>query len=226
MRLLVFIAVLLLMIPACRQVESHEQLSLETKWDNGSIRKRSSYYMKERNEILHGEQVEWFEEGGVRMRVNYSHGKRHGLLSEWYPNGVKAREGRWENGFQVGIWTAWQPSGDKKWEASYENGVIIGKRVSWSSGKVVLEEMYEDGDVVEVLGYHLNGIKSLHGHYQGGLKHGVWQHWDEKGVMVADGEWKAGLPWNGVVSVLVDGDAGSMAGLSVFREYRDGKEIK
>lgn len=219
--------------PGCRQgvaleTQSHETQSHETRWDNGNLRSRSFYYLDPTGrKVLHGEQLECFESGQPRLRLYYVSGKREGTLTEWDPNGKKAREGDWKNGRESGPWTAWQPTGDKYWEATYREGRIIGKKVSWASGIIVREETYdEQGELIAVVGYHLDGAISIRGAFSKGKRHGTWTHWNEAGAQVAVGEWRDGKPWSGTVATPVAGDAGSIGGLSEFRKYHEGRLVE
>ena len=217
----------------CRQgvsleAELHETQSNEIFWDNGNLRSRSFYYLDStgRN-VLHGEKLECFESGQPRLRLNYVAGKREGTLTEWDSSGKKVREGNWKDGRESGPWTAWQPTGDKHWEATYRDGRIIGKKVSWASGRIVLEETYnEQGELIAVVEYHLNGAPSIRGAFSKGIRHGVWTHWDETGVPVAVGEWRTGKPWSGTVAMPVAGDAGSIGGLFEFKKYHEGRVVE
>jgi antitoxin component YwqK of YwqJK toxin-antitoxin module len=221
------IAVVTMITPACRSGAASEPKVEETRWGNGNLRTHAVYYLDASGKrVLHGIQTEGFENGKVRLSLEYVDGIRQGVLTEWFPDGQKAREGKWDNGQQSGLWTAWQPTGQKEWEATYKDGHIIGKKVSWTSGTIVMEETYSDqGVLTEVVKYHRNGKRAMQGSYLVGKKNGTWTYWDKSGAIEAEGEWKDDAPWSGMVAIPVAGDAGSVGGLTKFSKYKDGELV-
>jgi antitoxin component YwqK of YwqJK toxin-antitoxin module len=176
--------------------------------------------------VPHGVQTEYYDNGLPRQQTHCVLGKKEGLQTEWYPDETKSLEGTWKADQRTGPWTAWQPTGQVLWRATYAAGVIRGTKVFYLSDRVVMEETYGDaGELVKLVKYHDNGQKALEGSYALGEKNGTWVEWDKTGAVVANGEWKEGKPWSGKLAIPVPGDAGSLGGRTVFREFRDGREI-
>jgi len=57
-----------------------------------------------------------------------------------------------------------------------KNGKLNGPALSW----------YED-----------SGRKRCQGQHKGGVKVGVWLHWDTEGKLIAEGTYRDGKPWEG-----------------------------
>jgi antitoxin component YwqK of YwqJK toxin-antitoxin module len=215
----------------------------ETHWDNGKLRAQSVFYLDAAGKkILHGIQKDGFENGQLRLSIEYVEGLRQGVLTEWYPDGQKAREGSWIKDHETGLWAGWQPSGEKEWEAIYKDGRIVGKKVYWATPPMVVprppgprskelvivrEENYDaTGDMTEVVKYHYNGKQSMRGLFTAGKKNGTWTYWDKSGEVLADGVWKDGAPWSGSIAFPQAGDASVISEVANIVKYQNGEPVK
>ena len=64
----------------------------------------------------------WYENGKKMREVHWENGKRNGKCLEWHENGVKKLEGFWINGLKDGKWKYWYDSGKILKEEMHENG--------------------------------------------------------------------------------------------------------
>lgn len=203
----------------------------------GSMLKEESFYIKNGKHVLHGTQRLWFENGQLRRETEYVDGRRQGRMTEWYESGIKREEGIYRSGLQVGLWQGWwEVTGDKQWEATHADGHIVGERVSWyhrgrldgknwyDAGRLEGKETYDsEGHIQRKTGWYPDGRMEMDGTFRKGRKHGTWTYWERDGTIRAQGEWRDGKPWEGLCGVPAAGDAGSMGGILVFQEYRNGQ---
>lgn len=56
-----------------------------------------------------------------------------------------------------------------------------------------------------VLSWHENGRRHFQGQCKDGERDGIWRYWDEKGNLVAEGEFRNGKRWNGTFAEFVLG---------------------
>ena len=169
----------------------------------GSVMEES-FYVKNGKRVLHGTQRSWFKDGQLHRETEYVDGRRHGRMTEWYANGHKAKEGAYQNGYPIGLWQEWdERTGAKCREAVYDSE-CSSQETFW----------YPDGNMWAT------------GAYRKGWKHGTWTYWERDGTIRAQGEWRDGKPWEGLCGVPAAGDAGSIGGILVFQEYRNGQPTR
>jgi len=192
----------------------------------GSMLKEESFYIKNGKHVLHGTQRLWFENGQLRREKEYVDGRRHGQMTEWHSDGTKAEEGTYQNGLREGLWQGWhEVTGAKYWEATHADGHIVGEKVYWyDSGRLEGKETYDsEGHIQRKAGWYPDGRMRMDGTFRKGRQHGTWTYWKPDGTVKAQGEWRDGKPWEGMCGVRMASDAGSMFGLLVFTEYREGR---
>jgi len=167
----------------------------------GRSLKEESFYIKNGKHVLHGTQRLWFENGQLHRETEYVDGLPQGRMTEWYTNGRKAKEGAYQNGYPIGLWQEWdEKTGAKCREAVYDSE-CSSQQTFW----------YPDGSIAVI------------GAYRKGWKHGTWTYWNRDGTVKAEGEWRDGKPWQGMCGIPATGDAGSIGGILVFQEYRNGQ---
>jgi antitoxin component YwqK of YwqJK toxin-antitoxin module len=123
--------------------------------------------------------MEWYREGGIKQVVAHDENGIPTSRVEWHPNGQKKMVTTWA-GRTMG-WTEWSADGVKASEGS------------------------DDGQTQWMISYYLNGQKHevLHKRYDDYLDtklNGVYQRWDENGLVLDDGTFRNGRPWTGTFS--------------------------
>jgi len=194
----------------------------------GMLIETKSYYVNAAGEkILHGPNVQFYENGKVRLVVPYRHELTDGLLVEYSPyTGEKEREEQFREGRREGLSIEWHYPGRKASQCTYHNDRIVGSRVCWNSknGAPSFQETYDaNGDLAEVTAWYDNGQLEKRGRFKGvwpdvwggpqvsGRRDGTWTYWNPDGKVVAEGEWKDGKPWSGTCIVPRQSGACSLA---------------
>ena len=72
-----------------------------------------------------GKWVEYYESGEVKKEGNYVDGKKEGKWVEYYENGKVWVEGNFVNGKKVGKWVEYDESGKVKDEDIYKDGECV-----------------------------------------------------------------------------------------------------
>jgi antitoxin component YwqK of YwqJK toxin-antitoxin module len=132
-----------------------------TWYENGQLSSETNYLDDMRN----GKALYWYENGQLSSEINYKDNQWNGLYIEWYENGqLKHTEVDYKDGEAVlkdGKWIQWYENGQKKSESVIVNNMTNGKETSW----------------------HENGqIKSV-GNFKDNKKEGKWSYWDTNGVL-------------------------------------------
>jgi len=197
---------------------------------DGTLRATKRYYLNPKNEeILHGQQIEFFKNGQKRLETNYQHGKLDGVQIEYHQlEGINSisRIGHWTDNLKSGRWIWFDANGERSSECFYKEDKIVGYKRHWDRGKLSQLEFYDKNDnIVRLESFYPNGRKSKRGKFKNGVKHGAWTYWDNDGNITSKCEWKYGEPWSGKCGLPALGDAGSTAGIEVFKEYRNGQVI-
>jgi len=169
----------------------------------GSVMEES-FYVKNGKRVLHGTQRSWFKDGQLHRETEYVDGRRHGRMTEWYANGHKAREGTYQNGYPIGLWQEWDEGTGTKYREAIFDSECSCQEIFW----------------------YLDGSIAVTGAYRKGWKHGTWTYWNRDGTVKAEGEWRDGKPWQGMCGIPATGDAGSIGGILVFQEYRNGQPTR
>ncbi|HEV8378119.1 MAG TPA: hypothetical protein VGP99_04665 [Tepidisphaeraceae bacterium] len=187
-------------------------------YPEGTLIETKSYYLSARGEkVLHGPDIQFYENGKTWRQADYRHGKRDGLLVEYSPySGEKVREEHYRDDRREGLTVEWHFKDRKASECTYHNDRIVGKRLYWNgiNGALQVEEIYDDDRyLAELTAWHDNGQKAKHGWFKGvwpkvmggpqlaGKRDGTWTYWDTEGKIVAEGQWKVGKPWEGICIV-------------------------
>jgi antitoxin component YwqK of YwqJK toxin-antitoxin module len=116
-----------------------------------------------KDDMRNGKALYWYENGQLSSEINYKDDQWNGLYIEWYENGqLKHTEVDYKDGeavFKDGKWIQWYENGQKKSESVIVNNITNGKETSW----------YENGQIEKV------------GIYKENKKEGKWTYWDESG---------------------------------------------
>jgi uncharacterized protein len=150
---------------------------------------RKSYYengdlkdeLSNKNGVLDGPSVWYFHTGKLMMKATYQKGKIEGRMTRWYFNGNPEIEGDYVNNRRNGKSIQYFEEGGKQLEQNYTNDTLNGPFTE-----------YYPGDKIKTKGS-----------YNMGLWDGKWEYYDEKGLLVGEGDFikgsgiLKGYSWNG-----------------------------
>lgn len=100
-------------------------------YESGELRVLTTY----RAGLREGSYTEYFENGKVSVRARYRRGERTGNYSEFYENGRVRLSAMYRGDVLNGDWIERYPSGDKKARAEYEDGKLDGRYLEWDEGE-------------------------------------------------------------------------------------------
>lgn len=110
---------------------------------------RIIYELSFENDVMHGDLIQYYDNGAIFTKSRYQHGKQTGQLSVFYENGMKQIESHYVDGKLHGVSISFDQFGDRIMEMEYDNGVLNGKFVTYYSknkGGGILElSMYKKG---------------------------------------------------------------------------------
>ena len=113
-----------------------------------------------RNEMLHGEYIDYFGNGKPHKLMEYVENKKYGYYKEFDENGKKVSAGEYRNDIPHGNWVWWQNK-IKTRELTYDNGL--------KNGPFII--------------YNKLGKKKIIGQYKNNKKDGKWNWFsDQKGL--------------------------------------------
>jgi antitoxin component YwqK of YwqJK toxin-antitoxin module len=204
----------------------------------GTLLETKSYYLDASGkQVLHGPDIEFFENGKKWRESEYRHGKREGLLIEWsHLTGEKVLEETYHADRREGLAVEWYFKDVKRSECTYRGDRIVGKRLYWgTNGRLQVEEVYDEwGVLTEYTAWHDNGTRAKHGKFKGrwrdvwggpylaGRRDGTWTYWDQGGNVLAEGQWRDGKPWEG--TCIVPRKMGSLT-TGEKAAYHEGKRV-
>jgi antitoxin component YwqK of YwqJK toxin-antitoxin module len=127
-----------------------------------------SFYMKDGEEMLHGIETFWFQNGGIEGKSNYKDGIQHGESSWHYRNG------------------------DVRWSCIFDKGRLIEGKYFNHGGKLACEIKDGKGQCKEY--DEATGTKLLYiADYTDGVKNGKEINYDENGKIFSSKVWKRGI---------------------------------
>ncbi|MCQ2283877.1 MAG: toxin-antitoxin system YwqK family antitoxin [Bacteroidales bacterium] len=106
----------------------------------------------------------------VEIEVEMKHGKRNGEFSRYFENGYLDTRCHYVNDSIEGVETMFTANGVKSQEFTYEHGKKNGPHKA----------------------YHLTGDLKIEGGFKNDHFDGPWKYYDERGVLVGEGEFKDG----------------------------------
>lgn len=93
------------------------------------------------NGRAHGEVVEYFPDGTVKMRGSYNRGVFDGQVKRYHPNGKIMMLERWKGRQKHGWWITYDTSGKEKGRAYFRHG----KRLEGAKLETYMQELKEKG---------------------------------------------------------------------------------
>jgi uncharacterized protein len=146
-------------------------------YPNGNLKQELTY----KKGVLDGPSVWYFQDGKKMMECTYVAGNIEGKMTRWFYNGNYESEGYYSNNRQNGKSTLYFENGEIQIEQNYKNDTLNGTFVEYFPGKQV---------------------KTKGGYYMG-LWEGKWEYYDDKGLLVGEGNFVKGTGilkgyyWNG-----------------------------
>ena len=121
----------------------------------------TGYFGESQNKDIAGDGVleEFYETGQLKIKYNFSDGKKNGIQKQWYLNGQLKSLYNYDNSKLSGVQKKWHENGSLKAEWHYENDKLHGITKEWySNGNIKFSKKYEDGILIEVIeNYNLDG---------------------------------------------------------------------
>lgn len=93
------------------------------------------------NGRAHGEVIEYFPDGTVKMRGKYNQGAFDGQVKRYHPNGKIMMLERWKNRKKHGWWITYDTAGKEKGRAYFKEG----KRLEGAKLEAYMQELKEKG---------------------------------------------------------------------------------
>ncbi len=189
------------------------QKTEEKSWPNGNIKSREQLDKKGFKE---GECTYWYENGQMRLREVYEHGRRSGKCESWFEDGspqavqyyVVDRRGNGSLGTEAvavrdGTWVEYHETGAMKKEEFYRSGVREGAVRTWYQDGTPeevkhVQDKFEDGPYESF--WPDGGIRQK-GRYARGEREGTWTTNHANGALAYSEEFKSDKhvdgPWRG-----------------------------
>lgn len=113
------IAVALSPLGGCSRGE--ETLTKEAYYEDGTLKSKTNYVIRDGKEILWGESIDYYPNGQINTLSTFAQGKRHGKYESYYEDGKPRSKGNYAYGNRHGEWTEWDAEG-KTSVKSFTNG--------------------------------------------------------------------------------------------------------
>lgn len=162
------------------------------------ILEQTGNYLKDKPE---GPWVWYYPNEQVRKEEEYVFGLEDGPMTEYSDSGTVIVQGEYIEGLKEGEWT--YTYGKIKMVGKYfegqKNGTWIHTYID--NGQVSYEGRYEVGmEVGKHIYYYINGQVSKRGNYVQGKRDGIWEFFNESGIMTLTIEYNEGkeIKYNGV----------------------------
>ena len=161
---LLIVAIFTLLCSSCTHTET-------TYYPDGNIQSVIQYKGKKE----HGKTVYYYQRpnrglNAVEMEVEMKNGKRNGEFRRYFRNGQLDTHCVYENDSIEGLEVMYTANGCKSQEYTYVHGRKNGPHKA----------------------YHLDGSIKIEGGFHNDLFDGPWNYYDERGVLVGEGQFKDG----------------------------------
>jgi antitoxin component YwqK of YwqJK toxin-antitoxin module len=113
----------------------------------------TAYISSYRNGLLHGTQLQFWENGFVKEQRFFDQGEKEGAYISWWPNGQKQFEYFFESGEYEGELKEWNSEGMLTRIMNYEKGYESGVQKWWyDSGEIKANYVIKNGRRYGLLG--------------------------------------------------------------------------
>lgn len=172
------------------------------------------------NDLLSGEQFSYFKNGQVDAHYFAKDGMYEGNYVSYYETGEKYEEGKYESDNKIGKWFYYYKNGQIRTIENYDNnGELNDSIIQYTKeGNLFYEMTYKNGNIASYKYYdgknnivtenvrksqnfdfhsiYSNGNDKSKGLYGKKEYQGVWNFFDEYGVLEVKREYKDGMPIN------------------------------
>lgn len=122
------------------------------KWVFHIINDKLQYYTEFKNNLLHGIDKLWFDNGILLSLMRYRNNLVHGMTEYYSSEGIINRKGNFINGKREGIWEYYYSDGNRMMRGNYEDNERNGEWEYWDCmGKNmnILDYSEEDDEILE-----------------------------------------------------------------------------
>ena len=191
------------------------------KLDGTYVLRRSSKVLRVKGEFSSGRRIGpwtwWDRDNNKEREGTYTAGKKDGVWNEWWENKPQFT-GNYTLGKPNGDFVYFDRNGNELGRFSITNGT--GTMLTFWGNKKAASKQHIYQGTVDGLYQELTvrGKVVVEGHYRADVKHGAWKEWTPEGVLLLEQSWKKGK-LDGKVKKYVDGK------LAMETAYVDGKVI-
>ena len=188
------------------------------------LRTVSYYFVKERGKeemVLHGPRTDWYPGGAKRCEVYFAHGVRDGTTTEWDAEGRVTRRESYVAGEKAGATPIAELFG-------VELPRVHSRVRGWAGGEPSYEQLYDErgelvGIVVRADGVDIARCVRSDRDERGSYHRSHWGYWSASGDLLGTGEFREGVPWEGVC--FIHRQEGSLP-VNEFARYHEGKVVE
>lgn len=146
---------------------------------------------------------------------------KHGEYRRLTASGILLEQGNLVDGFRHGTWREFHENGRPSSVGNYDHGQAHGHYQSWYEDEnPQIERMFVDNYAHGLQRiYHRNGVLREECHLDFDLKQGECRTWDELGALLAVGEYRNDMPWEGTFVVVPPMEPDDC--FPTFNEYMD-----
>jgi antitoxin component YwqK of YwqJK toxin-antitoxin module len=243
MRILGFIVLVVLILPACKHecrkvvdtyndgkdkvVHEIPDCSDSTTYtrlyyhENGQLASQAQYV----NGVTNGKCKSWYENGVMSAEWEQLNGKQDGPFRCWEENGVLYKQGTTRDGLEHGLIKEWDKNGKLIYEANLIDGKRDGVTTSYNStGKFV--RMYKHG-LLEGNSYESfydstdKERRIVIGQFRNDKEEGMWKWFHEDSMLYFTEEYKEGQAHGKAIKYFLDGSIQRIGQYEFGREQGD-----
>lgn len=194
-----------------------QHIQVQTWYDQKKTLLKEDYFVKSSNAaILDSLYISYYQNGRVKSRGYYTHGKANGIWEYFYENGNPKMKGELKDNISQGYWTYYYENGginmegevikdqrEGQWRFYYENGNIKSEglyRKNLKNGpwKYYYEDSKSKGtayfqdDKGKFMEFYPDGTIKSKGEIANGKSNGLWKYYYEDGSLKSEGYEKNG----------------------------------
>lgn len=134
-------------------------------YSNGQIYSKTNYSGGK----ITGVQTQYYIDGGISSEINYNNGVYEGSYKTYHKNGEVSQLGQCKEGAYDGSWKQYYPNGILQSEFSYKNDKLTGISKNYDTdGKLYYEFNYRKGNIISYRYYDKQGKVIKEGKKKGG----------------------------------------------------------
>lgn len=141
-----------------------------------------------KNSKKDGVNIQYFENGSIKLKRNYKNGQLDGDFIQYHENGSVKIKGQYKDGKRIGIWKRGSENCVMEEEMNYKEDGSYEFKIYNEMGEIETVGMCDkNGDITsqvwngEFIQEWKNGNIKVSGYYKDGKKCGQWKRYDEHG---------------------------------------------